>query len=114
MVLLELITRKTVKYGENRSHSLPMDFIKSCKEKGNGREMYDKEILSHDGTQCHHCIECLDKIGDLIVRCLKEDVDERPTMEQVVDELTQVALVVDKCKQKANLIAYSHSYIEIC
>ncbi|CAM0145562.1 unnamed protein product [Urochloa decumbens] len=114
MVLLELITRKTVKYGENRSNSLPMDFIKSCKEKGNGREMYDKDILSHDGSQCHHCIECLDKIGDLTVRCLKEDVDERPTMEQVVDELTQVALVVDKCKQKANLIAYSHSYLEIC
>ncbi|CAO2150236.1 unnamed protein product [Urochloa humidicola] len=114
MVLLELITRKTVKYGENRSHSLPMDFAKSCKEKGHGREMYDKHILSHDDTQCHHCMECLDKIGDLIVRCLKEDVDERPTMEQVVGELTQVALVVDKCKQKANLIAYSHSYLEIC
>ncbi|CAO2142970.1 unnamed protein product [Urochloa humidicola] len=114
MVLLELITRKTVKYGENRSHSLPMDFLKSCREKGNGKEMYDKDILSHDGTQCHHCIECLDKIGDLTVRCLKEDVDERPTMEQVVNELTQVALVVDTCKQKADLIAYSHSYLEIC
>ncbi|XP_066333868.1 wall-associated receptor kinase 2-like [Miscanthus floridulus] len=102
VVLLELITRKTVKYGENKSKSLPIDFIKSCKEMGNGREMYDKVILSHgDGVQCQYCIECLDKIGDLAVRCLKEDVDERPTMAEVVDELKQVAKeLADKCKQQ--------------
>lgn len=115
MVLLELITRKTVRYGKNRINSLPMDFVKSCKENGNGREMYDTNILSrgHAQTQCHHCIECLDKIGALAIRCLKEDVDERPTMAEVVDELKQAAEVVDKCKQQGNIIAYGPSCFEI-
>jgi serine/threonine protein kinase len=113
MVLLELVTRKTVKYGKNRINSLPMDFVKSCKEKGNGREMYDTNILSHGHAQCHHCIECLDKIGALAVCCLKEDVDERPTMAEVVDELKQAAEVVDKCKQHGNIIAYDPSCLQI-
>ncbi|XP_066338601.1 wall-associated receptor kinase 2-like [Miscanthus floridulus] len=102
VVLLELTTRKTVKYGENKMNSLPVDFVKSCKEMGNGREMYDRDILSHDdGAQCQHCMECLDKIGTLAVRCLKEDVDERPTMAEVVDELKEAAKFVDKCKQQS-------------
>ncbi|CAM0150320.1 unnamed protein product [Urochloa decumbens] len=115
MVLLELITRKTVKYGQNRIHSLPMDFVRSCKEKGNGREMYDIAILSHGDTQCHHCIECLDKIGALAVRCLKEDVDERPTMADVVDELRQAAQGAEKCKHHVNSVAYDRSCcLEVC
>jgi serine/threonine protein kinase len=89
IVLLELITRKTVRYGKDRS--LPVDFVKSCKDKGNARELYD-------GDQCHNCVECLDKIGALAVRCLRYDVDERPTMADVVDELTQAANLVDNCK----------------
>ncbi|CAO1940181.1 unnamed protein product [Urochloa humidicola] len=115
MVLLELITRKTVKYGENKINSLPLNFVKSYKHKGNGREMYDTDILSHDGAQCHHCMECLDKIGALAVRCLKEDVDERPTMAEVVDELKQAAEAVETCKQQENLIAYGRSgCLEVC
>ncbi|KAL6907936.1 hypothetical protein ACP4OV_002106 [Aristida adscensionis] len=87
VVLLELITRKKAMYGGN--NSLPIDFVKHHKEKGNGREMYDKGILSGDALRdCH--MGCLDKIGTLAVRCLKEDVDERPTMAEVVEELNQV------------------------
>ncbi|CAN6373685.1 unnamed protein product [Urochloa humidicola] len=115
MVLLELITRKTVRYGENKINSLSLNFAKSCKHKGNGREMYDTDILSHDGAQCHHCMECLDKIGALAVQCLKEDVDERPTMAEVVEELKQAAEAVEKCKQQENLIAYDRSgCLEVC
>ncbi|KAK8448266.1 hypothetical protein SEVIR_8G252300v4 [Setaria viridis] len=115
MVLLELITRKTVKYGKSKINSLPMDFVRCCKEMGSGREMYDIAISSHGDTQCHHCIDCLDKIGALAVRCLKEDVDERPTMAEVVDELKLASEAVEKCKHHVNLIAYDRScYLEVC
>jgi serine/threonine protein kinase len=107
IVLLELITRKTVNYGEDKTNSLPMDFVKSCKEKGNAREMYDSDILSHDSGahQCNHCLECLDKIGDLAIRCLRFDVDERPTMAEVVNELKKAAKLIDKCKLEATVTA---------
>ncbi|GJN05152.1 hypothetical protein PR202_ga22760 [Eleusine coracana subsp. coracana] len=91
VVLLELITRKPAKYDKNKS--LPIDFVKCCKEEGNGRKMYDTDILMNDGDaqSAQVYIECLDKIGELAVRCLKEvDIDERPTMEEVVEELKQV------------------------
>ncbi|RCV39665.1 hypothetical protein SETIT_8G241900v2 [Setaria italica] len=115
MVLLELITRKTVKYGRSRINSLPMDFVRCCKEKGSGREMYDTAISSHGDPQCHHCIDCLDKIGALAVRCLKEDVDDRPTMAEVVHELKLAAEAVEKCKQHVNLIACDRSFcLEAC
>nr|CAB3479990.1 unnamed protein product [Digitaria exilis] len=80
VVLLELITRKTAKY----------DFVKCYKEEGNGRKLYDTDIKKNDGAQsCSH-MECLDMIGKLVVRCLKEDVDERPTMAEVVEKLKEV------------------------
>jgi hypothetical protein len=38
-------------------------------------------------------MECLDKVGALAVRCLKEDVDERPNMAEVLEELKQVKAI---------------------
>lgn len=99
IVLLELITRKTVNYGQDETNSLPIVFDMVFKQKGNGREMYDRSILSHDGVECQYCLECLDKIGALAIQCLKYDVDERPTMEEVMNELTKAAKLLDKCKQ---------------
>uniref|UniRef100_K3ZNC9 Protein kinase domain-containing protein n=1 Tax=Setaria italica TaxID=4555 RepID=K3ZNC9_SETIT len=87
VVLLELITRKKAKYGDN---SLPLDFVKCCKEEGNGRKLYDRDILPDDDAHAHRHMECLDRIGALAVRCLKEDVDERPTMAEVLDALKQL------------------------
>jgi serine/threonine protein kinase len=86
VVLLELITRKTARYGDN---SLPLDFVKFCKEEGNGRKLYDSDISCSD-AQCQCYMECLSRIGELAVRCLKEDVDERPTMAEIVKQLKQV------------------------
>ncbi|RCV10467.1 hypothetical protein SETIT_2G114700v2 [Setaria italica] len=89
VVLLELITRKTARYGNN--NSLPVDFVKSCKEDGNGRMMYDRDIISSDGdAHSPRYVECLDQIGMLAVRCLREDKDERPSMAEVVEELIQL------------------------
>ncbi|KAL6654669.1 hypothetical protein ACP70R_008134 [Stipagrostis hirtigluma subsp. patula] len=91
VVLLELITRKTAKYDGN--NSLAINFVKCCKEDGNGGKMYDRDILTDDSAQSHHYMECLDRIGTLAVRCLKEDVDERPSMAEVAEELKQVKLI---------------------
>lgn len=92
VVLLELITRKTAKY-DTGNRSLPLDFLKCCKEEGSGRIMYDRDIFSSDDAQSERYMECLDRIGALAVRCLKEDVDERPTMAEVVEELKEVKLI---------------------
>ena len=89
VVLLEIITRKTAKYSDK---SLPLDFVKCCKEEGNGRKLYDGDIKYNNDAQTHCHMECLDRIGKLAVRCLMEDVDERPSMAEVVEELKQVKL----------------------
>jgi serine/threonine protein kinase len=90
VVLLELITGKTAIYDGN--NSLSMNFVRCCKEEVNGRKMYDDNLKNDGSAQSSHVyIECLDKIGELAVRCLKDvDVDERPTMAQVVEELKQI------------------------
>lgn len=85
VVLLELITRKKAKYDGDKS--LPIEFVKACKEVGNGRAMYDRDIFSDENALSHRYMECLDRIGALAVGCLKEDVDERPTMAEVVEDL---------------------------
>jgi serine/threonine protein kinase len=87
VVLLELITRRMAKY-ENRC--LPIDFVKCFKHDGSGRKMYDQEMFSDDDAQSQHCMQCVDRISMLAIRCLKEDQEERPTMAEVVEELKQV------------------------
>jgi serine/threonine protein kinase len=84
VVLLELITRKTSRYGENRS--LPIDFEKSWKDQDQRWSMYDPDILSDDLT----LKKCLDMVGTLAVQCLNGDADKRPTMGDVVVELKKV------------------------
>ncbi|OEL31703.1 Wall-associated receptor kinase-like 2 [Dichanthelium oligosanthes] len=91
VVLLELITRKTAKYDGCRS--LPIDFVMTYKDEHKRRGMYDRYILSEDDAQSHVYMDCLDRVGELAVRCLKEDVEERPSMAEVVEELKQVKSV---------------------
>ncbi|KAF8673229.1 hypothetical protein HU200_048781 [Digitaria exilis] len=101
VVLLELITRKTAKYEGCRS--LPIDFAMSCRDEGRRRGMYDRDILCGDDGRLHVYMECLDRVGELAVRCLKEDVEERPTMAEVVVELKQVKSTAygGSCSQQA-------------
>ena len=46
--------------------------------------MYDKEIASPEN------FESLHMLGSVAVDCLKEDVDARPTMKQVAEDLQLV------------------------
>jgi hypothetical protein len=49
--VLELITRKAVRYDGN--NSLHIDFVKCCKVEGNGRKMYNQDILIGDDVKSH-------------------------------------------------------------
>uniref|UniRef100_A0A0D9XVJ0 Protein kinase domain-containing protein n=1 Tax=Leersia perrieri TaxID=77586 RepID=A0A0D9XVJ0_9ORYZ len=93
IVLLELITRKKAKYGENKS--LQIDFVTSYKTDSRAREMFDNEIASPE------VIGCLDMISRIAFQCLKDDVDERPTMEQVLEQLHLVRKELMGAKTRA-------------
>uniref|UniRef100_A0A0D9X6D7 Protein kinase domain-containing protein n=1 Tax=Leersia perrieri TaxID=77586 RepID=A0A0D9X6D7_9ORYZ len=93
IVLLELITRKKAKYGENKS--LQIDFVTSYKTDSRAREMFDNEIASPE------VIGCLDMISRIAFQCLKDDVDERPTMEQVLEQLHLVRKELMDAKTRA-------------
>uniref|UniRef100_A0A0D9XVH6 Protein kinase domain-containing protein n=1 Tax=Leersia perrieri TaxID=77586 RepID=A0A0D9XVH6_9ORYZ len=93
IVLLELITRKKAKYGENKS--LQIDFVTSYKTDSRAREMFDNEIVSPE------VIGCLDMISRIVFQCLKDDVDERPNMEQVLEQLHLVRKELMDAKTRA-------------
>ncbi|TVU39809.1 hypothetical protein EJB05_13249, partial [Eragrostis curvula] len=83
-VLLELITRKKPRYDGN--NSLIINFCKSFASNEKAREMYDEDIASPEN------IEFLHKVGSVAVDCLKDDMDARPNMKQVVDRLQLVRM----------------------
>lgn len=82
VVLLELITRKKTRYDKN--NSLRINFVKSFLTESRAREMFDQEVL------CNENLDCLMKVGGIAVQCLREDVDERPTMMKVLEDLRMV------------------------
>uniref|UniRef100_A0A0D9XVI8 Protein kinase domain-containing protein n=1 Tax=Leersia perrieri TaxID=77586 RepID=A0A0D9XVI8_9ORYZ len=79
VVLLELITRKKARYDGN--NSLPINFVRYYMTHSTAKEMFDDEITSPEA------IDCLDMIGKIAFQCLKDDVNERPTMKQVLVHL---------------------------
>ncbi|KAL5204568.1 hypothetical protein ABZP36_009439 [Zizania latifolia] len=83
IVLLELITRKKARYDGN--NSLQINFVKSYMSDSRAREMFDEELASSP-----QAIDCLDMIGRIAVQSLKDDVEERPTMKQVLEQLHSV------------------------
>lgn len=79
IVLLELITGKMARYDKN--NSLPLNYIKAFKD-GTTKQMLDTDIASTDED-----INCLEMVGRVAVKCLEVDVNDRPTMAQVMQEL---------------------------
>uniref|UniRef100_A0A0E0RC69 Protein kinase domain-containing protein n=1 Tax=Oryza rufipogon TaxID=4529 RepID=A0A0E0RC69_ORYRU len=88
VVLLELITRKRAKYDDERS--IRVEFVNQYKDNNERRKMYDQDMLSSTDSLYPYCMECLDRMAAVAVRCLKNKVDKRPTMAEVVEELKQL------------------------
>ncbi|KQJ81863.1 hypothetical protein BRADI_5g03530v3 [Brachypodium distachyon] len=81
IVLLELITRKKARYDKN--NSLPINYLKASTN-GTTKEMYDADIIVSGAEED---MKCLEEVGMVAVHCLAEDVNDRPTMNEVADEL---------------------------
>jgi serine/threonine protein kinase len=89
IVLLELVTRKKARYDGN--HSLPIDYVKASMH-GTAREMFDKEIVAGGDEN----VKCLEEVGRIALRCLEDEVDDRPTMSEVTEKLKLCKIVVAK------------------
>ncbi|XP_066379446.1 wall-associated receptor kinase 2-like [Miscanthus floridulus] len=78
IVLLELICRRPVVDGEN---NLVKQFKSAYEQVNTGRELFDRDIAEEQD------IPILDEIGILAMKCLKENVNERPAMASVASTL---------------------------
>uniref|UniRef100_A0ACD5VEJ3 Uncharacterized protein n=1 Tax=Avena sativa TaxID=4498 RepID=A0ACD5VEJ3_AVESA len=81
-ILLELITKKRSVYDEYCS--LILEFRKVYQKEKSGRAMLDKEITTEED------IFYLEEIGKLAIGCLKENIEERPEMAEVVERLVML------------------------
>uniref|UniRef100_J3N0K3 Protein kinase domain-containing protein n=1 Tax=Oryza brachyantha TaxID=4533 RepID=J3N0K3_ORYBR len=80
VVLLELISRRPTIYGKNCS--LIIDFQKAYDQTNSGRSLFDKDIASIEED-----VLILEEIGRLAMECMKEKIEERPDMKEVVERL---------------------------
>jgi serine/threonine protein kinase len=82
IVLLELITRRTPRY--DGYNILKENFINSYATEEKAHAMQDKEIAFPDN------IEFLQIVGSVAIDCLREQMDDRPSTEQVAENLRSV------------------------
>uniref|UniRef100_A0ACD5Z7Y0 Uncharacterized protein n=1 Tax=Avena sativa TaxID=4498 RepID=A0ACD5Z7Y0_AVESA len=79
IVILELISRRRAIHSAN--DSLVKNFLEAHKKQKKATELFDKEIaLIKD-------MEFLDSLAGIAVECLSLDVDQRPTMMEVAEQL---------------------------
>ncbi|XP_037474462.1 wall-associated receptor kinase 2-like [Triticum dicoccoides] len=79
VVILEVISRKKATHSDN--NSLVTSFLECHKEGKKATELFDKEIVvARD-------LELLDTLAGIAVECLNLDVDQRPSMTDVVTRL---------------------------
>ncbi|KAM0896718.1 hypothetical protein ACQ4PT_023029 [Festuca glaucescens] len=78
-VLLELITGKRNVYDEKCS--LIIEYRKVYENENSGRAMFDSEIATEED------ISVLEEMGKLAMDCLKDDLDDRPDMTELAEQL---------------------------
>ncbi|XP_047052526.1 receptor-like serine/threonine-protein kinase ALE2 [Lolium rigidum] len=85
-VLLEVITGKKIIYqnDDNSVCNLVMEYKKNYLEQQNGRVMFDVEIVDPED------IFFLEEIGKLAMECLRHDIEERPDMIEVTNQLMNI------------------------
>ncbi|XP_047051474.1 wall-associated receptor kinase 3-like [Lolium rigidum] len=81
-VLLELITGKKNVYDEKLS--LIIEYRKVYEKERSGRAMFDNDITTEED------ISILEEMGKLAMDCLKEDLEDRPDMTEVAEQLVMI------------------------
>jgi serine/threonine protein kinase len=81
-VLLELITRKRNVY--DQKYSLIIEYRKVYEEEKSGRAMFDIDIATEED------IFVLEEMGKLAMDCLREDIEYRPDMTEVAEQLVMI------------------------
>ncbi|VAH13425.1 unnamed protein product [Triticum turgidum subsp. durum] len=79
VVILEVISRKKATHADN--NNLVTSFLESHKEGKKATELFDQEIAGAGN------LELLDTLAGIAVECLSLDVDQRPSMTDVVAHL---------------------------
>jgi serine/threonine protein kinase len=81
-VLLELITGKRNVY--DQKFSLIIEYNKVYENKRSGREMFDIDIATEED------MHVLEEMGKLAMDCLNEDLENRPDMTEVAEQLVMI------------------------
>uniref|UniRef100_A0A0E0QVL7 Protein kinase domain-containing protein n=1 Tax=Oryza rufipogon TaxID=4529 RepID=A0A0E0QVL7_ORYRU len=82
VVLLELISRRPTIYGKDCS--LIIEFQEAYDQVNSGRALFDKEIIVEED------VLILEEIGRLAMECLKDKIEERPDMKEIVARLVML------------------------
>ncbi|KAF2912582.1 hypothetical protein DAI22_10g022400 [Oryza sativa Japonica Group] len=93
VVLLELITRKRIYYN-GKDNNTAINFTKVYEKESSGRAMFDNEISADKN------IPTLEDIGILAMKCFNPDIDKRPEMKEVCEQLLMLKRSSKKGKGK--------------
>ncbi|KAF2912580.1 hypothetical protein DAI22_10g022200 [Oryza sativa Japonica Group] len=84
VVLLELITRKRIL--DSKKCSLVVEYVNCYEKENSGRIMFDNEITAEEN------MATLEAIGILAMKCLSDNIDERPEMREVAEQLVMLKM----------------------
>ena len=91
VLLLTLISRKNFVFYADHD-DLISQFRTACLADGSGRAFFDDDIAAHGGD-----IILLEKMGMLSLKCICEEIDQRPTMKEVAEHLRIITRSWKKC-----------------
>ncbi|CAD6253533.1 unnamed protein product [Miscanthus lutarioriparius] len=100
VLLLTLISRKNFVFYADHD-DLISQFRTACLADGSGRAFFDDDIAAHGGD-----IILLEKMGMLSLKCICEEIDQRPTMKEVAEHLRIITRSWKKCSsERATLVS---------
>ncbi|KAJ7967224.1 Wall-associated receptor kinase [Quillaja saponaria] len=88
VVLAELLTSKKASWIEHDGRVMPLakHFVSSMDTSGNLFQIIDRQIVNEEN------FEQLQQVANLVKSCLRSEIDERPTMTEVVNELERLSM----------------------
>uniref|UniRef100_A0A804MV90 Protein kinase domain-containing protein n=1 Tax=Zea mays TaxID=4577 RepID=A0A804MV90_MAIZE len=84
VLLLTLISRKSFVFYADHD-GLVSQFLTACQEDGSGRAFFDDDVAVHGGD-----VVLLEEMGRLSLKCVCEEIEQRPTMREVAEHLRMI------------------------